>query len=66
MAGTVTNFIARPFAAWSPAKRQMWATILLAAVFAIYPLLTDDDSNVDAVANREAMAAMSRAPSRPT
>ena len=58
MFATVTAQLGRPFARWSRDKRQRWATILLAAVFAIYPLLTDDDSNIDTIANAMSYATL--------
>ena len=58
MASAIITLINRPFASWSREKRQMWATILLAAVFAIYPLLTDDDANIDTIANAMSYATL--------
>ena len=58
MATAITTLINRPFAAWSPAKRQLWANLLLVAVFAIYPWLTDDDSNIDSIANAMSYATL--------
>ncbi len=54
----MVSALARPFASWSPAKRQLWASILLALVFAVYPLLTDDDSNIDSIANAMSYATL--------
>ena len=54
----VTDIIARPFASWSQSKRQTWATVLVAVAFAIYPLLTDDDSNIDTIANAMSYATL--------
>ncbi len=54
----VTDILARPFASWSQQKRQGWATILVAVAFAIYPFLTDDDSNIDTIANAMSYATL--------
>ena len=54
----VTDILARPFASWSQQKRQGWATVLVAVAFAIYPLLTDDDSNIDTIANAMSYATL--------
>lgn len=54
----ITSALSRPFASWSPAKRQLWASILLAVVFAVYPLLTDDDANIDTIANAMSYATL--------
>ena len=58
MANAVITMLNRPFAGWSQAKRQGWATVLLAVVFAVYPLLTDDDSNIDTIANAMSYATL--------
>ena len=58
MFAAITAPLTRPFAHIPLAKRQMWATVLLAAVFAIYPLLTDDDSNIDTIANAMSYATL--------
>ncbi len=54
----VTDILTRPFASWSQQKRQGWATVLVAVAFAIYPLLTDDDSNIDTIANAMSYATL--------
>ena len=54
----VTDILARPFASWSQQKRQGWATILVAVAFAIYPFLTDDDSNIATIANAMSYATL--------
>ena len=54
----VTDILARPFASWSQQKRQGWATVLVAVAFAIYPFLTDDDSNIDTIANAMSYATL--------
>ncbi len=54
----VTDILARPFASWSQQKRQGWATVLVAIAFAIYPFLTDDDSNIDTIANAMSYATL--------
>jgi len=58
MASAIITLINRPFAHWSQEKRQLWATVLLAAAFAIYPLLTDDDANIDTIANAMSYATL--------
>ena len=58
MASAIITLVNRPFASWSQEKRQFWATVLLAAVFAIYPLLTDDDANIDTIANAMSYATL--------
>ncbi len=54
----VTDILARPFASWSQQKRQGWATVLVAIAFAIYPFLTDDESNIDTIANAMSYATL--------
>ena len=51
-------FMARPFNRFSPSQRRAGLLLLLAAVLAAYPLLTDNDANVDGMANAFSYAAL--------
>jgi branched-chain amino acid transport system permease protein len=54
----ISATLARPFASWTRAQRQAGAIILLTVVFAVYPLITSDDSNVDTIANAMSYATL--------
>ena len=57
MSGAIA-FMARPFNRFSPSQRRAGLLLLLAAVLAAYPLLTDNDANVDGMANAFSYAAL--------
>jgi branched-chain amino acid transport system permease protein len=51
MVSAAVQFVSRPFMALSPNTRKAFALLLLAAVMLAFPLVHDDDADIDTAAN---------------
>ena len=51
MVAMVTNWLSKPFAGLTPQQRQALGYLALATVLMLFPVLHDDDADIDAVAN---------------
>ena len=55
-AATLTTVLARPFARIAPARRRQLLLVLLALAVGLFPLLHDNDADIDSAANALAYA----------
>ncbi|MCW3474020.1 branched-chain amino acid ABC transporter ATP-binding protein/permease [Limobrevibacterium gyesilva] len=58
MYATAVNLLGRPFASLPPERRRLLALLVLAAAFALLPLVMDNDANTDAMANAMSYATL--------
>ena len=58
-AASLSTFLMRPFAGITPERRKLYGLLLLGLVLLVLPQLTDDDSNIDSMANAMSYVALS-------
>jgi branched-chain amino acid transport system permease protein len=51
MVSSAVAFVSRPFQALSPSARKSLGLLLLAAIMLAFPLIHDDDADIDTAAN---------------
>jgi branched-chain amino acid transport system permease protein len=51
MVALVTSWLSKPFEGLTPQQRQALGYLVLATVLMLFPLINDDDADIDAVAN---------------